>query len=368
MWVNMKPLRVLYVNGGLMHRGGIESYMMNYYRNIDRDKVQFDFIVHGYEKGEYDDEITDMGGKIFHVPTKSKHPLKYKKELKKIFKNNDYKIIHSHLDAMSAWVLKEAKRCGIPVRIAHSHNTQHLTTNKIKFAVNEYARKNINRFANCRCACSPDAAKWLFGTEDVIYVKNAIDTDKFKFDENVRNSVRAELGIGNELVIGHVGRFDYQKNHEFLVEVLSKVVNVKNDAKLLLVGDGILRADIEKQIAELGLNDNVIMLGVRDDACRIFNAFDIFALPSRFEGLGIVLIEAQANGLKCIASEVVPQEANAGNNVKYLPFDTELWSKEIVDTDITRNVDIKLLHDRGYDIKNEALKLQEMYLKLNEDV
>lgn len=364
----MKPLRVLYVNGGLMHRGGIESYMMNYYRNIDRNKVQFDFIVHGYEKGEYDDEITAMGGKIFHVPIKSKHPLIYKKELRKIFKNNDYKIIHSHLDAMSAWVLKEAKKCGIPVRIAHSHNTQHLTTNKIKFAVNEYARKNINKFANYRCACSHDAAKWLFLTDDVIYVKNAIDIDKFKFDENVRNSVRAELGIGDELVIGHVGRFDYQKNHEFLIEVLSKVVKTKKDTKLLLVGDGILRSDIEKQIADLGLRDNVIMLGIRDDACRIFNAFDIFAFPSRFEGLGIVLIEAQANGLKCIASDVVPREANAGGNVYYLPLNEEIWNIQILKMDLNRKADIEMLVQRGYDIKNEADKLCKMYLKLSKDV
>ena len=352
----MGPLRILYVNGGLMHR------------NMDRNKVQIDFIVHGYEKGEYDDEIIDMGGRIFHVPIKSRYPLKYKRELRKIFKNNDYKIVHSHLDAMSAWVLKEAKKCGIPVRIAHSHNTQHLTTNKIKFAVNEYARKNINKFANYRCACSPDAAEWLFGTKNVIYVKNAIDLERFSFDENVRNSVRAELSIGDEFVIGNVGRFDYQKNHKFLVEVMSKVVKVKKNAKLLLVGDGILRADIEKQVDELGLKNNVIMLGVRDDVNRIFNAFDVFALPSRFEGLGIVLIEAQANGLSCIASEAVPKEANAGNNVKYLPFEAELWSKAIIGADIHRNADIKLLRDRGYDIKNEALKLQDMYLKLNEDV
>lgn len=364
----MKPLRVLYVNGGLMHRGGIESYMMNYYRNIDRNKVQFDFIVHGYEKGEYDDEITAMGGRIFHVPTKSKHPLKYKKELRKIFKNNDYKIIHSHLDAMSAWVLKEAKECGIPIRIAHSHNTQHLTTNKIKFAINEYARVNINKYANYRCACSTDAARWLFGTDDVIYIKNAIDLNKYAFDENERTAVRAELGIGNEFVIGHVGRFDYQKNHEFLLNVFSRIVKNSKDSKLILVGDGVLRNDIEKHISELGLNENVIMLGIRDDVSRIFNAFDLFLLPSRFEGLGIVLIEAQANGLKCIASEVVPSEANAGNNVMYLPFDDKKWCEEILNTNLNRKADISLLRERGYDIKIEADKLCKMYLKFSKDV
>ncbi len=364
----MGPLRVLYVNGGLMHRGGIESYMMNYYRNIDRRLVQFDFVVHGYEKGEYDDEITQMGGNIYHLPIKSKHPFRYKSELRKLLKNTNYKIVHSHLDAMSAWVLKEAKSCNVPVRIAHSHNTQHLTTNKIKFAVNEYARKNINKYANYRCACSRDAAEWLFGKADVTYVKNAIDIDKFKFDENSRLQIRKELGIGNELVIGHVGRFDYQKNHKFLINVLKKVNEKNPNAKLVCVGDGYLRSDIQKQISDLGLDNNVILMGVRDDVFRIFNSFDIFVLPSRFEGLGIVLIEAQANGLKCIASDVVPEEANPTGNVDYIPFVEEQWTNKILNAEINRNFDYNTLDSKGYNIKNEALKLQNLYLELAKGV
>lgn len=364
----MEPLRVLYVNGGLMHRGGIESFMMNYYKNIDRNKVQFDFVVHGYGKGEYDDEIKAMGGKIYHLPIKSKHPLKYKYELKKLFKNTDYKIIHSHLDAMSAWILKEAKNYGIPVRIAHSHNTQHLTTNKIKFAVNEYARKNINKYANYRCACSKEAALWLFGTEDVVYIKNAIDIDKFIYDEETRNKIRGELGIGNELVIGHIGRFDYQKNHEFLINAFKMVVDNQKDAKLVCVGDGFLRTDIEKQINELGLRNNVILMGVCEDVYRILNSFDVFALPSRFEGLGIVLVEAQANGLKCLASDAVPKEANAGGNVNYLPLDCGIWCEAIINANNCRNIDLNLLNSRGYNIKNEALKLQNIYLELAKGV
>lgn len=364
----MNPLRILYVNGGLMHRGGIESYMMNYYRNMNRDLVQFDFIVHGEGKGEYDDEILAMGGRIFHVPTKSKHPLKYKRQLKKIFTESDYKIVHSHLDAMSAWVLKVAMKCNIPIRIAHSHNTQHLTNNKIKFAINEKARKSINNYANYRCACSCDAAKWLFGTDDVIYVKNAIYLDKFKFDENIRKEVRNELGLKDEPVIGHIGRFDYQKNHEFLINSFYNIKKVQKNAKLVLVGDGMLRCDIENQISQLGLKDDVFVLGVRDDAYRLLNAFDVFMLPSRFEGLGIVLIEAQANGLKCIASDVVPDEANAGDNVKYLPLDAELWTDEYLNMNIERNADLPLLKQRGYDIATEAKKLQKLYLDLAKDV
>lgn len=364
----MGALRVLYINGGLMHRGGIESYMMNYYRNIDKSKVQFDFVVHGYDKGEYDDEIESMGGKIFNVPIKSKEPFKYKLELKKIFLNNNYKIVHAHLDAMSAWVLKIAKECGVPVRIAHSHNTQHLTTNKIKFVLNEFARKNINKYANYRCACSPDAARWLFGTEDVIYIKNAIDLDKFKFDSAARNEVRSELGIKDELVIGHIGRFDYQKNHEFLINVLKKVTRIIPDVKLLLIGDGSLRKNIEQQISDLGLMNNVILLGVRNDVNIIINAFDVFALPSRFEGLGIVLIEAQANGLNCIASDVIPKEANAGSKVIYLPLDEDKWCNKLIDMNFERYDNTNLIRKRGYDIRTEAIKLCELYQKLSRGV
>lgn len=364
----MGALRVLYINGGLMHRGGIESYMMNYYRNIDKSKVQFDFVVHGYDKGEYDDEIESMGGKIFNVPIKSKEPFKYKLELKKIFLNNNYKIVHAHLDAMSAWVLKIAKECGVPVRIAHSHNTQHLTTNKIKFVLNEFARKNINKYANYRCACSPDAARWLFGTEDVIYIKNAIDLQKFEYNSNIRNKLREQYDINDEIIMGHIGRFDYQKNHQFILDVLKEITKTNTNVKLVLVGDGILRDEIEKQINDLGLQNNVIMLGVRDDVDKICNMFDCFVLPSRFEGLGIVLIEAQANGLKCFASNVVPTEANAGGNVVYLPFDEKLWTKSILNADLTRNVGKDMLVANGYDIKNEANKLQQMYLDLAKGV
>jgi glycosyltransferase involved in cell wall biosynthesis len=369
----MEPQRILYVNGGIMHRGGIESYMMSYYRNIDRKVLQIDFIVHGFEKGAYDDEINSMGGKIYRVPVKSKDYFGNIKQIRDIFKSNNYKLIHSHMDAMSSVILRVAKECGIPIRIAHSHNTQHLTTNKFKFLLNEYARKNITRYATHFFACSEPAGRWLFGdknseTGKVEYVKNAIDLDKYIFNEETRLRIRKELNIEeNDLIIGHVGRFDYQKNHFYLLEIFKKLVQVKPNSKLVLVGDGLLKKQILEKVEELNISSNIILLGIRDDVNKIINAFDIFILPSHFEGLGIVLVEAQANGLHCITSKSTPREVNISGNVKFLSIDNsemDNWVDAIISNQKSkeRKVDLNKFISLGYSIKNEAKNLQKMYL------
>lgn len=370
----MQPIRILYVNGGIMNRGGIESYMMNYYRNIDRSKIQIDFVVHGFDKGVYDDEIKSMGGVIYNVPIKSKDYLGNKRELKKIFLSGKYKIVHSHMDAMNMVVLKLAKQCNIPIRIAHSHNTQHLTNNRIKFLINEYARKNINKYATHFFACSDDAGKWLYGEKlflngQVKIIKNAIDLNQFRFDLNKRNKFRKELKLRDEFVIGHVGRFDYQKNHLFLLELFKKVLEYIPNSKLVLVGDGYLKNKLLSKINELNLDDKVIMLGSRANVNEMFNIFDMFILPSIFEGLGIVGIEAQANGLNCVMSDVIPSEVKIIDKVKFISLNEEylLWVKEIINiknSDKNRGFYKDLFNYSGYNIKLEVKKLENLYLKL----
>jgi len=370
----MDKIKILYINGNIMKRGGIESYMMNYYRHLDHNKIQIDFVVLGFEKGVYDDEIQALGGKIYHIPKKSKNYLGYIKELREIFSTGKYKIVHSHLDAMSMTVLKQAKKCNVPIRIAHSHNTQHLTNNFIKVQINEYARKRIRNYATHLFACSEAAGRWLFGNEavdkgKVNIIKNAIDINKFIFNEEKRKEFRKELNINeSEFVIGHVGRFDYQKNHEFLLDVFANVLKTIPNAKLVLVGDGDLRKEIENKISFLNIKDNVIILGVREDVNNLYNLFDLFVLPSHFEGLGIVAIEAQANGVQCIVSDVVPEEAKVTDKIKFLSLNnTDLWTKTIVDFSnmkISRKIDKKHIADLGYDINVEAKKLQEMYISL----
>jgi glycosyltransferase involved in cell wall biosynthesis len=368
----MNPIRVLYVNGGPMSRGGIEAFMMNYYNNFDRSKIQVDFIVHGFEEGFYENEIKAMGGKIYNVPVKSNNYLGNIKAIKEIFKSGRYKIVHSHMDAMSYVVLREAKRCGIPIRIAHSHNTQHLTKNKLKILLNEYARKNIVKYATHFFACSLPAANWLFGNEmvnenKVNFINNAISIEKYKFNEDVRREVRKELKVENNFVIGHVGRFDYQKNHKFLLNLFCEILKIKSNAKLVLVGDGHLRQSIGKDIKLLGIEDKVILCGVREDVDRLFNGFDFFCFPSLFEGLGMVLMEAQANGLKCLASDQVPSEVNISGLVKFLSLNSDYseWVKSMdIEDEYKREVKSETFNSSGYSISQEALKLQNLYLDL----
>lgn len=370
----MKPIRILYFNGGLMDRGGISTFMMSYYRNMNKNLIHIDFIVHGNKKGIHDEEIRERGGIVYNIPIKSKNYFKNVKAIKKIYKEGSYDIVHAHMDAMSIVPLRIAKKYGIKIRIAHSHNTQHLTNNYLKFIANEIARKNITKVATHLFACSKPAAEWLFGNKyiynnSVYYIKNAIDLEKFKFNEVERNRIRKELNIENAFVIGNVARFDYQKNHMFLIEVFKQTIKSIPNAKLVLVGDGHLKEKITNKVEKLQMSDKVIFTGIREDVNKVMNAFDVFCLPSLFEGLGIVLIEAQVNGLNCVVSNTVPEETNIreGNNFIGLKESLENWvyfltlnenNKQSRLTDKT-----KFIH-AGYSIRNEAKKLQDLYIKL----
>lgn len=358
-------IRVLYVNGNILKRGGIESFMMNYYREFDKERIHVDFIVHGYEKGIYDDEILENGSIIYHVPTKSKHPIKYGRMLRKILTENHYDVIHSHLDAMSGWVLKIAKECGVPIRIAHSHNTDHLTTNKLKIIVNEYAKRQIPKSATHMLACSTEAGKWLFGTNEFKIAKNAILVEKFVFDSTVRNQVREEWKIeDNSVVLGHVGRFDYQKNQEFLLAVLKGLLAKGINAKLVFVGAGYEETGFLSLVQNEKLSEYVHFCGSRSDVDRLYNGFDIFVLPSRFEGLGIVAVEAQVNGLPCILSNQIPKVVKIGQNVSFCALETELWVNAISQLKKKRHNNIAAVKKAGYDIQEQAEWLTQYYESL----
>lgn len=369
MYVNI-PIRILYVNGGLMNRGGIESMMMNYYRLFDHQATQIDFAVHdagGF--GYYDDEIRSLGGRIFVLPKKSTHPFSYMRRLKAVLRNGDYRVVHTHMDAMGAWVLKAAMECNIPVRIAHSHNTQHLTSNPLKLYMLEKERQNINRYATHRMACGDAAGKWLFGDASFEVVRNAIDVDLFAFNAETRAVVRHEWGISDdEFVIGHVGRFDHQKNHRFLIEVFAETVKQAPKCKLMLIGGGkITQSDCRELVKRLGLENRVIFTGVREDVFKLYNAFDLFALPSLFEGLVMVSVEAQVNGCPNILSSTIPREVNVSGEVEFLPLQKEDWTKRIVEkaeTSRQRHEADFDIHHCGYDIHQEAQLLQQKYIEL----
>lgn len=364
-------VRILYINGGPMNRGGIEAFMMNYVRHMDSNVVHIDFAVTGLEKGDYDEELKSLGCKIYKLPKKSRNPIGYQKKLKKVFTDNKYDIVHSHADAMSCWVLKIAKECGVPVRIAHSHNTQHLTTNPIKYQINEFARRNINKYATNRFACSNEAGKWLFGDAPFKVIHNAIDTREFAFDDDKRKALREKYGISNNtILLGHVGRFDTQKNHVFLIDMFAKLAKKNNNYKLMCVGDGWLRSDIEKQISENNLTDKVILVGQQENTSDYYNTFDLYVFPSLFEGLSFVLIEAQANGLTCISSNGVPQETNLSgvDKMLYLPLEKQIWVNKIVELGKPNRYDgAEYVVEHGYDITHEAKKLENIYFSLEKE-
>lgn len=362
-------IRILYVNGGLMNRGGIESYMMNYYRHFDRSKVQIDFIVHdagGY--GYYDEEIKQMDGRIFVLPKKSTHPFTYIHQLKKILNNGEYKIIHTHMDAMGAWVLKAAKECGIPVRIAHSHNTQHLTTNPIKLFFLEKARKNINKYATHRMACSDVAGKWLFGDKPFTIVHNAIEVEKFAFKEEERKLIREMYGVNDdEFLIGHVGRFDNQKNHSFLIDVFAEIAKTLPNCKLMLIGEGHLLQNVKEKARGMHLDKKIIFTGVQNNVHKFYNAFDLFVLPSLFEGLGIVAIEAEINGCPSLLSNQVPIAAKIADNVSFVSLNKKIWVNSIllkINANKQRTKAAFDIYRSDYNISLEAQKLQNIYIEL----
>ena len=301
-----------------MHRAGLETMLMNYYRNIDREKIQFDFLTHRPQRSDYDDEIESLGGKIYYAPRlyPQNYP-KYFKWMKQFFSEHpEYKIIHSHIDAMSYLPLKAAKKANIPVRIAHSHNTA--IDRDFKYLLKTYFRFKLPKVANYYCACGKEAGEFLFPGKEYMYVPNAIEIDRFLFNENVRMKKRRELGIKDEIVIGHIGRMSYQKNHKYLIDVFAEILKKRNDSILLLIGVGEKLDDIKKYVEKLGLSEQVRFLGNRADVDELYQAMDVFVMPSLFEGLPVVGVEAQFSGLSCIFSDQVPEEVNFTNKAMFI--------------------------------------------------
>lgn len=302
-----EPIRVLHILQR-MEAGGTQALLMNIYRKIDRTKVQFDFLVVYKEKQFYDDEIESMGGHVYKLSFREDLNLpKFQKDLKDFFKqHHEYQIVHCHAYTIGYFCLKAAKKAGIPVRIAHSHNNE--TVHDIKYLPKLFMQRLFTLNATDLFACSEEAGKYLFNDKPFQVLKNAIDSQQFVANENTRREVRQELGLENKFVVGHVGRLHPQKNHDFLIDVFAEIKKKKPDAELILVGTGPLEEKVRSKVADMGLTENVQFLGNRKDMNRIYQAMDIFVFPSLFEGLGIVAIEAQAAGVPIVCSEGLPPD------------------------------------------------------------
>ncbi|MDR6121920.1 glycosyltransferase involved in cell wall biosynthesis [Bacillus sp. SLBN-46] len=363
-----KPIRVLHVVVN-MNRGGAETLLMNLYRNIDRSKIQFDFLT--CKEGVFDQEIKELGGTIHRIPYINEvGHFSYIKALNNFFSTyNDYTIVHSHLNRMSGVVVRAAKKFGIRYCISHSHNTGG-EGGVLSKAYKWYSGLFIPYHSDYTFACSEAAAKWLFGSKSnqAKLLKNGIEPEMFTFSSDIRMRIRQELGIDDQIVFGHVGRFTKQKNHKFLVEIFAEFVKRKPNSILLLCGDGVLRNDIEKRVCELNIQDKVKFLGVRSDINQLLQAFDLFLFPSLHEGLPVTLIEAQAAGIPCLISDEITDEVDLGLGLmKFLNLSSkDLWAAELEKMTVEKiqrhTSKINMLRDSGYDIKNTATWLQDFYL------
>ena len=360
-------IRVLHVFGGL-GSGGTESLIMSWYRNIDRTKIQFDFLVRSAEDN-YLEEIKSLGGRVFYTSSFPRHLIKNYKETKSVLKKREWDVVHVHGNAaMYMLPLRLAKKYGYTHRFMHSHNVK--AQSKVFDLIHKVNRKFLPSNATFFLACSRTAGHWMFQNTPFLLSRNAIDMISYQFDENARRQKRIDLHVEDKFVIGHVGRFATQKNHEFLLQTFLEIKRRQTNSALMLVGDGELENDIKAKAEQLGLADSVLFMGRCTNVGELMSAMDVFVLPSHYEGLGIVLVEAQCNGMQCVVSqEAYNEEVKVyPESLSVLPLScgAKKWADLILEkaaTSTNRNVDLSVLQDCGYDMQVEVKKLEELYLR-----
>lgn len=366
-------IRILHILHS-MNRGGVESMLMNYYRSIDRTQVQFDFLLTEQNKCLFEDEIEELGGRVFRVPLpRIITPLPYINGLRLFFvEHPEYTIVHSHTSSKSAIPLWVAKKSGVPVRIAHSHNNK--SEAGIYGKVRDLLKIPLRSVATDFFACGEEAAKWLFGQKiwkmgSVSVLANAIPVEKYVFNFKQRDMIRNKYKIpSNTLVLGMVARFSVQKNHVFALELIRALRNRGEDVRLLLVGDGELKNTILRKVADYRIGKEVLLTGVVSDISVQLQAMDAVLMPSFSEGLPVSLIEAQANGLQCVVSDRVPAEVDITGNVTFLPLNIKMWTDFISTmTEKKKGVerDVKAIgkvRAAGYDIENASKLLERWYV------
>lgn len=363
------PIRVLHIVT-YMGRGGLETMIMNYYRYIDREKVQFDFLVHRDFEADYDQEILSLGGKIYHISKLIPWSQSYRNKLKSFFKEHpEYQIVHVHQDCLSSVALQCAKECGIAVRIAHSHSSS--AVKNLKYPIKLHYMKKISKYATKLFACGKQAGDWMFGGYEYEVIRNAIDVSKYQYSNTISEEVRMELGLENQLIIGHVGNFTLAKNHPFLLEIFKEILKGKPNARLLLVGGGDGLETIRKKANELEIQKYVTFTGTRTDVNRLMQAMDVFVFPSIYEGLPVTMVEAQATGLPCVISNRVSEECVVTNGLvsyKRLEDSPSQWAEYILDQACGKKENhIKEVVLAGYDIVTAAKRLEDFYLQSKEE-
>lgn len=353
-----------------MNSGGIENYIMNMLRVIDRDHIQFDFLEHHLNRSYFDDEIESYGCKIYRLPVlDDKNMFKYIFSLEKLFKNERFDIIHGHAASLGVFYLRAAQKAGIPVRIAHSHGTSYLHTPK--GVAKKILFQGFQRYANVRFACSTEAGKFLFGNNKFELVKNAIDTNRFIFNETLREDTRKRIGVNKStFLMGHIGRFNLQKNHDFLIDIFKVVHQLKPDSKLLLVGDGETKRHVMERVISEGLSNSVVLENVTDSPQSYYAAMDSLVMPSLFEGLPLVGIEAQCAGLPCFFSSNITRETSVTDLALFISLENspEYWARVILQNSVPKNRReyADQVRCAGYDFHDNTHYMEQKYMNLCE--
>lgn len=365
-------VRVLQICASLSKGGGVQNVLKNYYANMNQKDYIFDFVVMGTEVGELEEWFRSRGSHVYHVTPRSDSLRKNTKELKKIIKRGSYDVVHCHQDYKSLIAIIIAKLHGVRTRIVHCHQA-FPKESAPKRMIRILSIWLIKYFANVFIGCGEDAAKWLYGERmlkngKVIILNNAIDLEKYAFSEEKRKQIQLKLGLENKLVLGNVARITEVKNHKLLVDVFAKFHRHNEQSVLLLAGDGELMDEIKGYCSSLGLSESVIFLGVRSDVHELLSVIDVFILTSRSEGVALVTIEVQANGLPAVLSPFVTRKAGLQKNILFVPENdyenTEAWCSVIEKVlDIGRLNDVTVLTRAGYDIRQEAKKLEKIYEK-----
>lgn len=352
-------VRMLHIVGS-MSPSGIGNYIMNVYRNVDRSKVQFDFVVHEKRDVSFDAEIEELGGRLFYVTRKAVSPWQNFRDIYRVVRDGHYHVVFRHTDISTVAVdLLAAALGGAKVRIAHSHSTS-----TPHAGLHRLFRPLLNLLCTRRFACSEAAGKWLYGKAPYEVIWNAINLQEFAYDAPMRRLTRETEKFHGSLVIGHVGNLLPVKNHLFMLDVMKEVVKLHPASRMIFVGDGAMRGAIEEKAEELGIQDKVTLMGVRTDTAALLQAMDVFLFPSHYEGLPIALVEAQCAGLPCLISDVITEDVTVTDSIRRLPLDGKVcqWAEEILTmgTWERQAPDYEAFRKKGFDIAQMIKKYEEL--------
>lgn len=363
-------IRILHCVIGSMNVGGIETMLMELYRNIDKTRFQFDFVVHDYNRNEYEDEILAMGGTLYRIPFYSRSPLRHNRLFYKLLQQHpEYQIIHIHTTYSIMYSdAKIAKKLG-RIIVIHSHNS---AANTKRALLHRFYKNRFSKIADYRLSCSNSAANWLFTKDDLLSVqiwKNAVKIEQFKFDDRIRKKIREENHAGNKFIIGCVGRLSYQKNQAFLLEIFKRTLVENQNMELWLIGDGENRDALKKRVREMEITEKVVFGGTKNNVNEYMMAMDLLVLTSRWEGLPVVLLEAQATGLPVVIPYYIDEMARLSNSCIQVNDYNDIteWSEKILEAlnaGNDRMESYKLLVDAGFDVKTQVKIVEDFYTKI----